>query len=126
MEPEPTVGSLKGVRPPAPSDAEIGALVKDQRWLVALGKALFWDQAIGSDGALTDRRVACHAGPFDHPELVVSNGHKQAAGPNRAKDARLRLREVGKQGYPSAWCDPNTGDLFTRDNLIGGMLQPLP
>jgi hypothetical protein len=77
--------------------------------------------------ALTDRRVACHAAPFDHPELVVTNGHKQAAGAgNRAKDARLRLREVGKAGYPSAWCDTNTGDLFTRNNLVGGMLQPLP
>jgi len=76
--------------------------------------------------ALTDRRVACHAAPFDHPELVVTNGHKQVVVAKRAKDARLRLREVGKAGYPSAWCDTNTGDLFTRNNLVGGMLQPLP
>lgn len=76
--------------------------------------------------ALTDRRVACHAAPFDHPELVVTDGHKQSAGPYRARDARLVLRAVGRRGYPAAWCDTNTGDLFTRNSLVGGMLQPLP
>ena len=31
--------------------------------------------------ALTDNRVACHAAPFDHPELVVFNGHSEASHP---------------------------------------------
>jgi cytochrome c peroxidase len=75
--------------------------------------------------ALTDPRVACHAAPFDHPELVLPNGHVPDTARGRAKDARLRLQPVGRGGYPTRWCDPNTGDLFARD-LIGGMLQPVP
>ena len=75
--------------------------------------------------ALTDRRVSCHRAPFDHPELVVSNGSQLIAVGARAKDARLRLVAAGRNGYPAGWCDPNTGDLFDR-NLIGGMLQPMP
>jgi cytochrome c peroxidase len=75
--------------------------------------------------ALTDPRVACHAAPFDHPELIVSNGSQLTGATTRAKDAPLRLREVGRAGYRQAWCDPNTGDLFSR-NLVGGMLEKLP
>jgi cytochrome c peroxidase len=75
--------------------------------------------------ALTDQRVACHAAPFDHPELVVPNGHVPDTARGRAKDAKLRLLPVGRGGYAPAACDPNTGDLFAR-NLIGGMLQPVP
>jgi hypothetical protein len=75
--------------------------------------------------ALTDQRVACHAAPFDHPELVVPNGHVPDTARGRAKDAKLRLLPVGRGGYAPASCDPNTGDLFDRD-LIGGMLQPVP
>jgi hypothetical protein len=73
--------------------------------------------------ALTDPRVACHAAPFDHPELIVSNGSQLVpTSGGRAKDAQLRLVEVGCEGCRPSWCDPNTGDLFARD-LIGGMLQ---
>ncbi|MEK0083802.1 cytochrome-c peroxidase [Benzoatithermus flavus] len=76
--------------------------------------------------ALTDDRVACHQAPFDHPELIVSNGSLSLpASGGRARDARLRLLAVGREGYPRAWCDPGTGDLFDR-NLIGGMLQRAP
>jgi cytochrome c peroxidase len=74
--------------------------------------------------SLTDPRVACHAAPFDHPELIVPNGHTTGVTRGRAADARLRLLPAGRGGYPAALCDPNTGDLFDR-NLIGGMLQPM-
>lgn len=77
--------------------------------------------------ALTDDRVRCHKAPFDHPELVLPNGHKPTAAGNRAADAKLRLKEVGKAGYATAACAPNTGNLFTY-NLIGTgkMLQVVP
>jgi len=81
--------------------------------------------------ALTDSRVACHAAPFDHPELVVTNGQKLTGGTGtKAADARLRLREVGKAGYANGVCAPNTGNLFSY-NLIGTgsvlkMLEVLP
>ena len=77
--------------------------------------------------ALTDDRVRCHKAPFDHPELVLPNGHKLTAAGTRAADAKLRLKEVGKAGYATAACAPNTGNLFTY-NLIGTgkMLQVVP
>ena len=75
---------------------------------------------------LTDERVRCHAAPFDHPELIVTNGALPIALRDRAKPEKLRLIEVGREGYAGrGWCDPNSGDLFGRQ-LIGGMLQPVP
>lgn len=67
--------------------------------------------------ALTDRRVACHAAPFDHPELVVPDGQLPMDG-NRdgnADDQTLTIRAVGGGGYGN--CDAllrqlNAGDLF--------------
>jgi len=58
--------------------------------------------------ALTDDRVRRHAAPFDHPELVVPNGHagdaRQVAndGTGRAVDLSLRLAPVGRGGYAAA------------------------
>lgn len=79
--------------------------------------------------ALTDRRVACHAAPFDHPELILPNGHKNADanGDGRADDARIRLPAVGRSGFAAGKCDPNRGDLF-QQNLIGTgrMLTAVP
>jgi cytochrome c peroxidase len=68
--------------------------------------------------ALTDRRVACHAAPFDHPALTIPNGH-QARDANRdgnADDTPLAIRAVGAGGYAN--CDRelpalNSGELFT-------------
>ena len=96
----------------APDITELGLTNAEVNALVAFMKAL------------TDQRVACHAAPFDHPELIVPNGHVAALERGRAKDAKLRLLPVGRGGYSSELCDPNTGDLFDR-NLIGGMLVPV-
>ncbi len=66
--------------------------------------------------SLTDERVRCDAGPFDHPELVIFNGHR---GKDRnydglADDKKRRLPAVGVDGYSEAsgLCLPNDGDLF--------------
>lgn len=49
--------NLKGVPPPSPDDAAFNAIVKSKPWLVVLGKALFWDAAVGSDGQAC---ASCH------------------------------------------------------------------
>ena len=55
--------------------------------------------------SLTDERVRKHAAPFDHPELVVPNGHQGDTqrvandGTGRAVDLTLRLAAVGQGGY---------------------------
>jgi len=56
--------------------------------------------------SLTDERVRNESAPFDHPELVVFDGHPgngQSVTPNpnhpdRAKDRKLRINAVGKLG----------------------------
>jgi cytochrome c peroxidase len=67
--------------------------------------------------SLTDQRVACHAGIFDHPELPLVIGHKDIAksGTQIAKDVVATLPAVGQKGLPT--CFPNSGDLFGTLNL---------
>jgi cytochrome c peroxidase len=66
--------------------------------------------------SLTDDRVRCHAAPFDHPELKVSNG----ANPNpalaingKAADIVLTVAATGQTGLPAAKCAkmPNDGSV---------------
>lgn len=69
--------------------------------------------------SLTDRRVACHMAPFDHPALTFANGHvpQDKDKDGNADDVPYALRAVGAGGY--AKCDDaafqrlNSGDLFT-------------
>ena len=55
--------SLKSV--PVPQPTNIAQYVKDQTALVALGKALFWDMQVGSDGKTACASCHFHAGA-DH------------------------------------------------------------
>ncbi len=65
--------------------------------------------------SLTDDRVLCHKGPFDHPELPLNMGHLDPAvagsGPPfpRAEDVVRKLPAVGRSGYSS--CFGNDGNL---------------
>jgi len=101
-----------------PDIRSLGLTAEEKRDLVAFLKAL------------TDNRVRCHAKPFDHPELIVTDGHTLVAAGTRAADIRLRLRAVGRAGYNASGCAPNTGNLFGY-NLVGAvgsgkMLERLP
>ena len=62
--------------------------------------------------SLTDDRVACHSGIFDHPELPLVVGQRDSprAGTNRAKDIVASLPAVGQAGLRT--CFPNSGDFF--------------
>jgi len=67
--------------------------------------------------ALSDPRVACDAGPFDHPELVIFTGYKarDRNRDHRADDKRVRIPAVGIDGYADTkpdLCLPHAGDLF--------------
>ncbi|QHG62946.1 cytochrome-c peroxidase [Pseudomonas putida] len=68
----PTLQSLRGMTPPDPSGTEGGRKVDlmsdyviNRGAVVLLGKALFWDMAIGSDGATACASCHYHAG-VDH------------------------------------------------------------
>ena len=70
--------------------------------------------------ALTDERVACHAGIFDHPELPLVMGHKNKArhGTQLAEEIVAVLPAVGRRGLPAGKCFPNSGDLFDQPDLL--------
>ncbi|MCW8821964.1 MAG: hypothetical protein OQK45_07030 [Sulfurovum sp.] len=52
----PEIQSLKSVQVPEPADLDL--YVKDKKNAIALGKALFWDMQLGSDGATAC--ASCH------------------------------------------------------------------
>lgn len=66
--------------------------------------------------SLTDDRVACHSGVFDHPELplVIAQRDTHTTGTPFARDVIATLPATGKFGLKasSGECFPNTGDLF--------------
>ena len=67
--------------------------------------------------SLTDDRVRCDEGIFDHPELILFNGAKgkDRNRDGRADDRRVRLPAVGIEGYKYSrpeLCIPNEGNLF--------------
>ena len=80
--------------------------------------------------ALTDDRVRCHQAPFDHPELIIPNGHKTTGATGKAVDVKLRVREVGKGGFASSACAQNSGNLFGYSLIgtvgSGKMIEVLP
>ena len=56
VEPAATPQSLKGVPRPEPSN--LGEFVLNKSEAIALGKALFWDMQVGSDGKTAC--ASCH------------------------------------------------------------------
>jgi hypothetical protein len=77
---------------------------------------------------LTDNRVACHSGVFDHPELVLLMGNQDvpaSAGSPVAQDVKVKLPAVGKSGL--ATCFPNTGSLFGQlQTFFMSIVTPVP
>jgi len=47
--------------------------------------------------SLTDDRVRYEKAPFDHPELVIPNGHSRVSG-EQALDSKVVLKAVGRRG----------------------------
>jgi cytochrome c peroxidase len=65
--------------------------------------------------SLTDNRVACHAGPFDHPALPLSNGYTGVLlSDGRTAEAISTLPATGISGLTAEGkpCFPNAGNLF--------------
>ena len=68
----------------------------------------------GNSALLTDNRVACHAGPFDHPSLALPMGGTATPTGVLGNDTIKKLPAVGVGGLTATGkpCFPNTGDLF--------------
>lgn len=93
------IASLKGVAVPQP--ANLSRYVADPQALVVLGKALFWDAQIGSDGRTACATCHFHAGA-DHR---VTN---QIAGPAAASTAVRPNTTLTMADFPfHAFANPN-------------------
>src|SRR6266540_2532863 len=102
------IESLKGVAAPQPAD--LGRYAANSQTLVVLGKALFWDVQVGSDGRTACATCHFHAGA-DHR---ITN---QVAGP-AAATAPARVNTTLAIGdFPfHAFANPNdNGSAATRD-----------
>jgi cytochrome c peroxidase len=64
--------SLKTV--PIPKPSNLGDFVKDEKAAIALGKALFWDMQVGSDGIQSCATCHFHAGADSRPKNQLSPG----------------------------------------------------
>ena len=112
-------GDLRAI--PVPAPANVGDFVKDSTMAIALGKALFWDMQVGSDGV--QACASCHfrAGADPRSKNQVSPGLKHmpnpdtgyttGAGPNhqlQASDFPLtRLVNPGNRGALDLTSDSN-------------------
>jgi cytochrome c peroxidase len=85
----PGSGQAQTLQPKLP---DLSGIVKDEEWALVLGKALFWDVAVGSDGvacaschfhAGADARIsnALSPGLLQLPELDPDFGATEAMGP---------------------------------------------
>ncbi len=74
--PENAPASLKTVRVPRP--ANLGDYVKDEQAAVRLGKALFWEMQVGSDGATACATCHYHAGADSRTKNQLAPGHLRA------------------------------------------------
>lgn len=79
--------------------------------------------------SLTDNRVACQQGPFDHPSLLFMNGHHYPSGMKagyRAPDLARTLPVTGTDGLAAEGkpCFANNGDLFgTTQTTVNRIVQ---
>lgn len=81
--------------------------------------------------ALTDERVRRHAAPFDHPELLVPNGHAgdetrvSNDGYGRAVDSWLKVDAVGANGY-AAGSGPTSFLALVEAERMGNLARGKP
>ena len=71
QRPPASIPSLKKIAVPAP--ANLSSYVRDRNALVALGKALFWDLQVGSDGKIACASCHFHAGSDHRIQNQLSN-----------------------------------------------------
>ncbi len=66
--------SLKSVSVPGPDDSELAKYIKDKTAAIALGKTLFWDMQVGSDGNQSCASCHFHAGTDSRSKNQINPG----------------------------------------------------
>src|SRR5215210_6283581 len=126
------IATLKGVAIPQP---DLTQYVADRQTLIVLGKALFWDQQVGSDGRTACATCHFHAGadhragasaledfPFrvfadatDNRSAVVRDSSRRlgSAGVLGQVTARNAPTVINAVFHPRTFLDGRASDLFT-------------
>jgi cytochrome c peroxidase len=73
-EPSQPLTSLKTVPIPGPSPSELAVYVKDKKTAIMLGKSLFWDMQVGSDGIQACASCHFNAGADNRIKNQISPG----------------------------------------------------
>jgi len=90
------VTTLKGV--PVPTPSNLGDFVQDRAAAVRLGKALFWDQQVGSDGQTACASCHFHAGADSRSRNQLNPGQARFSGPTTpAPDNTFQVGGVNYQ-----------------------------
>ncbi len=123
----PPPGSLKNVAPPVP--ANLSQYIADKNAAIVLGKALFWDQQVGSDG-LACASCHFHAGADNRVKNAIDPGLRNQAGGALSETFNKTATHGGgpnytmkKADYPfHQLADPTDRDsavLFDSDDITG-------
>lgn len=68
------IESLKSIPVPGPSDAELAQYISNKKVAIELGKALFWDQKVGSDNKTACASCHFHAGADNRVKNQLNPG----------------------------------------------------
>jgi cytochrome c peroxidase len=91
---------------PVPEPSNLASFVKDRKAAIVLGKALFWDMQLGSDGQAC---ASCHfsAGADDRVKNQLSPGLLQVVDPTREPDPDLTFGDADGRTGSGALAGPN-------------------
>ncbi|GLI92855.1 cytochrome-c peroxidase [Methylocystis echinoides] len=78
----PSPEGLKGV--PIPTPSNLGEFIADRNAAIVLGKALFWDMQVGSDGVQACASCHFHAGTDNRSKNTLNPGLARASSPTTA------------------------------------------
>jgi cytochrome c peroxidase len=114
QEPDLAPVSLKSIPVPRPSSKLLARFVADEKAAIALGKALFWDTAVGSDNATACASCHFQAGADGRVPNQLNPGHLagdltyQFGGPNhRLTAADFPFLKTGDQWAQGTLLDTN-------------------
>lgn len=127
IDPLPTIETLKGVTVPLP--AQLDDYIMNRAAAIQLGKAAFWDMAVGSDGKTACASCHFHAGADSRVTNQTSPGLKNetpgfvaAFDPSRTRPSAGPNYWLVKEDFPfhvlSDPNDRNSNILFTTDDVV--------
>jgi cytochrome c peroxidase len=105
-------------RVPVPEPVNLARFVKDKGAAIRLGKALFWDMQLGSDGRTACATCHFHAGTDDRTRNQLSPGFDGAFGAGARPNADVELGDFPFHRFADA-DDRFSAVVRSRDDVVG-------